>query len=305
MTVLSTLAASKAVEASRIAFEYHESGKFQDAFHWAFKALEAGNANVLNLFSKMYQNGQFVEKDETKATICYYRSAVMGNVCAIYNLGWTFLDDDDELAFYWFLRAAKLGDDEAMNEVGLAYAHGRGTKCNNTRAEYWLKKAANEGNPAAMHNLGCLYACRAEPDYTQAAFWLRKAVNEGSENAEEALEEVIDILIGDLVGTENRKPCRCPHCVKSESQSESTTVAYITDDELETCQDLQDFQDTQECAICLNPLMEDDACTPDNTCGHKFHEDCITCWVNKCIEKKQDVTCPLCRKLVTVSIING
>jgi hypothetical protein len=298
MTVLSTLAASKAVEASRLAFDHHESGDYGEAFYWAFEALKAGNANVLNLFAKMYQNGQFMEKDETKATICYYRAVAMGNICAIYNLGWTFLDEDDELAFYWFLRAAKLGDDEAMNEVGLAYAHGVGTTRNDTRAEYWLKRAAKDGNPPAMYNLGCLYACREKPDYTQAAFWLRKAVEEGSENAGEALEDVIDILVGDLLGPENGKQCRCPHCAKRETETATVDLQDLQD--LQDEQVCQDFQD-QECAICLNPLLEDDACTPDNTCGHKFHEDCITCWVNKCIEKKQDVTCPLCRKLVSAS----
>lgn len=56
---------------------------------------------------------------------------------------------------------------------------------------------------------------------------------------------------------------------------------------------------TQECPICLEPMLEDQKlttyCTP---CNHTFHENCIKGW----LKIKQN--CPLCRREIPKSIFS-
>lgn len=49
------------------------------------------------------------------------------------------------------------------------------------------------------------------------------------------------------------------------------------------------------CAICLDELIECKAVS----CGHSFHDDCISEWFNK-----KNVTCPMCRKVVRENVEN-
>ena len=42
-----------------------------------------------------------------------------------------------ERAFYWFLRAAKRGHDDAAHNVADFYDRGRGVKASRKRAEFW------------------------------------------------------------------------------------------------------------------------------------------------------------------------
>lgn len=48
--------------------------------------------------------------------------------------------------------------------------------------------------------------------------------------------------------------------------------------------------DDELCSICLNEYKENDGMY--TSCGHKFHEPCITYWC----ETKKKTTCPMCKK---------
>ena len=52
----------------------------------------------------------------------------------------------------------------------------------------------------------------------------------------------------------------------------------------------KDFENN-ECIICLEPMIIDDK-VKILECGHMYHYDCI----NKWIEKKKEINCPLCSK---------
>ena len=56
---------------------------------------------------------------------------------------------DDQLAAYWYLRAAENDDDDA--QVGLArlYESGRGVHLNAKEAQRWYRRAAELGNETA------------------------------------------------------------------------------------------------------------------------------------------------------------
>jgi len=52
----------------------------------------------------------------------------------------------------------------------------------------------------------------------------------------------------------------------------------------------KDFENN-ECIICLEPMVINDK-VKILECGHMYHYDCI----NKWIEKKGEINCPLCSK---------
>ena len=52
----------------------------------------------------------------------------------------------------------------------------------------------------------------------------------------------------------------------------------------------KDFENN-ECIICLEPMLVNDK-VKILECGHMYHYDCI----NKWIEKKGKINCPLCSK---------
>ena len=52
----------------------------------------------------------------------------------------------------------------------------------------------------------------------------------------------------------------------------------------------KDFENN-ECIICLEPMIINDK-VKILECGHMYHYDCI----NKWIEKKGEINCPLCSK---------
>ena len=49
--------------------------------------------------------------------------------------------------------------------------------------------------------------------------------------------------------------------------------------------------ENNECIICLEPMVMNDK-VKILDCGHMYHYDCI----NKWIEKKGEINCPLCSK---------
>lgn len=93
---------------------------------------------------------------------------------------------EESAAFDQFLRRAGNGDPIAMNNVGVLYLKGRGTREDFTEARRWFQAAAAEGLPGAMHNLGVLYlrGHGLAPDPAQAAEWFTKAAELGDADAQ-------------------------------------------------------------------------------------------------------------------------
>lgn len=84
-----------------------------------------------------------------------------GDPSAMEQLAMAYLNGDDEVdenpekAYYWFVKLAETGDDQAMFNVGLFTAKGFGTDRDFAKAAEWMQKAADEGDEDAE-------ACAAE-----------------------------------------------------------------------------------------------------------------------------------------------
>jgi TPR repeat protein len=70
------------------------------------------------------------------------------------------------------------GDLDAMNNLGIRYARGRGVTKSYAMAVKWFRQSALQGYPPAMVNLGTMYqmGTGARRNYRRAYAWLRVAL---------------------------------------------------------------------------------------------------------------------------------
>ena len=88
--------------------------------------------------------------------------AIDGDVSSQTEIGNCFskgvvVNKNDELAAYWYQKAAEQGDSNAQYKLGVSLNEGVGVEKDCERAVYWLKKAAEQDNPAAYSYLGWCY----------------------------------------------------------------------------------------------------------------------------------------------------
>lgn len=161
------------------------------------------------------------------------RAAELDCAEALYALGdWHHIgravEQDDELAFSYALRAAQLGHGPAMQDLAFHYEEGLGCEESIDEALHWYEKAADHGQPEAAHHVACIledqrqcydptivewYRRSADAGYAAAQFsmgyfyewgyvveldtkvaeeWYRLAAAQGYEDAVEALRELSD-----------------------------------------------------------------------------------------------------------------
>ena len=93
----------------------------------------------------MYIEGTDVEKDTAKAIKHFEAAAMRGHVLARHNLGcMEFNHRNYDLALQHFLISAKLGYDDALNEVKQMFMDGRATKADYAAALLGYQSAAEE-----------------------------------------------------------------------------------------------------------------------------------------------------------------
>jgi TPR repeat protein len=80
-----------------------------------------------------------------------------------------------------FKRAAALGNDSGMRNVGYSYALGLGCDKDKAMAVEWYRKAAEAGNARAQCNLGVMYEFGngVAQSYEDAAEWYRRSAESG------------------------------------------------------------------------------------------------------------------------------
>lgn len=98
------------------------------------------------------------------------------------------VEKNPEKSYYWFVKCAEAGDDEAMFNVGLYLAKGFGTERDFAKAAEWMQKAADEGDEDAE---------KCVNEYRRLAEATTKA-NEGDAKAQAELAGGLLMLGGSL-----------------------------------------------------------------------------------------------------------
>lgn len=87
--------------------------------------------------------------------------------------------------FEWRLKAAEKGLASAMNEVGVAYATGKGVAKSEKKAVEWYRKGADKGNGCACANLAARFANGSIPGGNEKAkeYYIKAFVHGSMENS--------------------------------------------------------------------------------------------------------------------------
>ncbi|MEO5766007.1 MAG: tetratricopeptide repeat protein [Casimicrobiaceae bacterium] len=148
-------------------------------------ALAVAGAMTLTAFAAPLEEGleAYRAKDYAKAAALWRPLAEAGDATAQYRLATLYaegqgVEQDDELAFKWFLRAAEKGEPTAQYDVGASYMGGHGVGASDAEGAKWFLRAANQGMAYAQFNVGLLYASGAgvPKDSVEALKWLELAL---------------------------------------------------------------------------------------------------------------------------------
>ena len=168
-----------------------EKCNYKKAFEYATIAAEDDEKGGYLVLGSLYLNGWGVEKDINLALDNYKMAAALGDETAMNQIGIIFMDSEDfeanpEQSFYWFNEASKKGSDVGMFNLGYCYKNGFGIEADVEQAAEWFKKAAELGYLDAMVELGEYYQ-ETLVDFNKAKMWYLKAAELGNAEAQNKL----------------------------------------------------------------------------------------------------------------------
>ena len=144
---------------------------------------------AMRIIGHLYKKGYGGKKQDAEiACIWYEKSAKMGNVLAITDMGRAYRTGDGvtqniSKALDYFMESASRGNASAQNSLSWTYYKGLGGISKDFQKAYeWGLKAAENGNAGAMETLFRLYrdGNGVEKNETEALKWLKMAVEKGS-----------------------------------------------------------------------------------------------------------------------------
>jgi uncharacterized protein len=156
-----------------------------------------GDAHAQAALGALYDKGEGVRQNRTKALAWFLKAADQGLADAQNNLGVIYYKNKDYVqAVAWYRKAADQGNVVAQNNLGAMYASGDGVPQDYAQAITWFRKAANQGDAIAQDNLGLMYADGngLPQDYSHAYAW-------SASHAEDAETRDMAIKDRDLVAT--------------------------------------------------------------------------------------------------------
>jgi TPR repeat protein len=161
LVIATALSVSKIAFAESDATEYVTKAKqaesqldFGGAIIWYEKAAELDDAEAMNQLGWIYFGAYDVRgrhfRDYSKAAIWFQKAANLNYIPAVTQLGVMHnsdgsfgLPEDHVKAARLFLKAAQAGNAQAMNNLAVMYAQGKGVRRDFVQAIYWWKKAVD------------------------------------------------------------------------------------------------------------------------------------------------------------------
>jgi hypothetical protein len=159
------------------------AGQHSDlAIEWYEKAAALGDTNAELCIGNMYERGEGVKQDYSKAQEWYQKAEAHGDINAKGTLAHlkelqdtptptvgqkkggqycangdaAYMAKDFKSAIAWYRKSAAQGNSFAEGTIGQMYMKGLGVKRNYPKAKEWLEKAAAKGNKPAIRDLAYL-----------------------------------------------------------------------------------------------------------------------------------------------------
>jgi TPR repeat protein len=151
-------------ENGRMAFLF---GQYEVAYKAWLPLVELGYAKAQASMAWMYQTGNGVKKDLSKALELYRKAADQEHSIAQNNLGVFYekgivVPVDEKEAAKWYRKAAEVGYSYAQYNLGMLYVEGRGVEQDLKEAKYWLRIASRQGVNLATEELQKLQSAPPE-----------------------------------------------------------------------------------------------------------------------------------------------
>ena len=157
------------------------SVSYSDSIEEAYDVIRNGNTEA---GYKMLL--PFAEKDDSRA--CYGIALLLDPLR--YKEDWG-VEKNSKQAINYYQKAAELGHQRAMFDLGMFYQNGHLVEQDYVEAIKWYEMAANKGYAAAMYGLGGLYfnGLGVKKDQDIGKAWFTKAANIGFSPAIKFLDE--------------------------------------------------------------------------------------------------------------------
>lgn len=129
------------------------------ARQWYEKAIDYGSTVAYCNIGYIYEKGtEKVPADSAEAKKWYQLGAAAGNARCMYNLGLEYQHEEDyESAFYWYQKAADLGEVFACYMVAQYYEKGGVVEQSDEKAFQWYLTAADGGDLTAIEKVANAY----------------------------------------------------------------------------------------------------------------------------------------------------
>ena len=124
------------------------SNAYAESVQEIIASAQKGNTDAQNKLGNMYYDGKGVAQDYNESLRWYKKAAKTGNIEALNNVGLVYSTvlNDGNMALYWYDKALKQGDVSASNRIGMVYLLGKnGVKQDYKEAMRWFEKATKLG----------------------------------------------------------------------------------------------------------------------------------------------------------------
>ncbi|WP_425148265.1 tetratricopeptide repeat protein [Deinococcus sp.] len=202
LTLLGMLFGYTSVDADNTAgMKYFNAKQYQQAYKEFYAAAMKGDETSAFNLGYMYQHGIGVKIDHLEAAKWLKKSADLGYVDAMMELGIIYENGDNNMpgdiyaqALSWYKKAAAKGNSDGQYKIGNFYKFGFGVKKDDVQAVSWYRQAAAQGNKYAQYELGNLYEYgnNIKKDYGQALALYRKSALQGNVRAQVSLGEMYE-----------------------------------------------------------------------------------------------------------------
>lgn len=163
---------------------------FLFAQHYSFteKLREAGNGSpeAMVIVGTCYANGKDVEKDDKQAFYWFNKAAELGNSYGILSKGTCYLlgvgiAKDINKGIEYIEKAANMSNNDAQYALAREYYTGKNVAIDKAKGLYWLTKAAENSHIGAQGMLGWIYFSGdgVTQNYKKSYEWFSKAADNG------------------------------------------------------------------------------------------------------------------------------
>ncbi len=164
----------------------HE-GQYKRALGFYLKAADIGESTEAQVKVGDYYDNEEHYQDAFK---WYKKAAKQGNseaqnILGIYYASGIGTKQDYEEALKWHTKAAEQNNVDAQLNLGYYFEHGICMQQNFEEAVRWYSRAAEQNNAYAQYAMGICYeyGTAVNQDYKEAVRWYKKAAEQGNEDA--------------------------------------------------------------------------------------------------------------------------